>query len=212
MPDVISDFKAAAQANDTAKPLQEDLWKGDALAHLKEMAPRSQNQLTELTVSRVSDNASSKASLPLPIDLDKNLKDLQNNLEKTQKQIAELRQNCSPDLFQREQSRLSFTGNPYKLLTAGTGVGMLYRSPGFAAAPLVGFAGLQGYDDFKSLSNSSTLHDRTKYTLGLAADASIAAGSIGFLMESVPMRYKAPLLIGGLLTRAAVDFIPNSKK
>lgn len=197
-------------------PLQSDLWNGDHLSHLKDMldksaANRTAANKTELLVTRVSDTASAGNQVVLPKSLETDLKDLQKNLERTQKQIAELQQTCNSGLFDLELSRRSLTGNPYKILTAGTGLAVLSKSPGLATMPLTGVAALQGYDDFKNLREQTSFSGRGKYTLGLLADTAVGAGSLSFLTESVPMKYKAPLLIGGLLARAAIDFIPNRK-
>ena len=102
--------------------------------------------------------------------------------------------------------------NPYQILTAGTGLAVLAKSPGLASVPLTGFAALQGYDDFKNLRDQTTFAGRGKYTLGLMADTAAGSGALAFLTDSVPMKYKAPLLAGGMLARAAIDFIPEKKK
>jgi hypothetical protein len=144
-------------------------------------------------------------------NLEQDLTELRQSLEKTQQQIAELQKTSNSGLFDLEMSRRTLVENPYKILSAGSGLAMLGKSAGLAVIPLTGTAALQGYDDFKSLREQTTWAGRGKYTLGLASDTAIGAGALAFLTESVPMKYKAPLLVGGMLARAAIDFIPNRK-
>lgn len=191
-----------------------------------------------LTATATSDLTAGKGTQGLlPVDLSKNLKDLQSSLETTQKQIAELRKNSGSELYDLELSRRSMLGNPYKALALGTSIAMPVKglaslspwlSPGGvvdtvaankvargnwqATAVLTGFAALQGYDDYKNLRDQTTFGGYSKYAAGLLADTAVGAGSIAFLSESVPMKYKAPLVVGGLLARAAIDFIPDRKK
>ena len=61
------------------------------------------------------------------------------------------------------------------------------------------------------LGRQDTLAGRTKYCLGLLADGSALAGAVGYMTEIIPKQYRLPLLAGGLLVRAAVDFIPERK-
>jgi hypothetical protein len=205
MADVITEVKAAPKADDTAKHFHSDLWHMFDHSHSK----------TEAAVPAVPKPTDNKAANGthnlLPTDLEQNLKSLQQNLEKTQSQIAELQKNCNSGLYDLELSRRSMVENPYKILTAGSGLAMLTKSPGLASIPLTGFAALQGYDDFKNLRDQTTFAGRGKYTLGLMADTAVGAGSLAFLTDSVPMKYKAPLLLGGMVARAAIDFIPNKK-
>jgi hypothetical protein len=204
MPDVLNEIKTSEKTDHTANALREEAFKGGA-AH-----GATKN---ELAVTKPAEIPAFKGMQGvLPTDLEKNLKDLQQSLEKTQKQIAELQKTCGSNLYDNELASRSMIHNPYKILTAGSGLAMLTKSHGLAAIPLTGFAGLQGYDDFKSLREQTTFAGRGKYTLGLLADTAVGAGSLAFLTDSVPMKYKAPMLAGGLLVRAAIDFIPNKKK
>jgi|EP01043_Picozoa_sp_COSAG02_P058579 hypothetical protein len=209
MPDVVNELPTSKPDNTASTAFHEDLFKGGGLAQLKDLVDKNGGQIT---VSRVSDTSSGKAGTALlPPNLETDLKDLQKNLEKTQAQIAELRKNCDSGLYDLEQSRRAMVTNPYKILTAGSGLAMLSKSSGLAAVPLTGFAALQGYDDFKNLREQTTFAGRGKYTLGLLADTAVGAGSLAFLTDSVPMKYKAPLLIGGLVARGAIDFIHPKK-
>lgn len=209
MPDVVNELPSSKSTDNSSTAFHDDLFKGGGLAQLKDIVDKNGGQIS---VSRVSDTTTGKANTALlPPNLETDLKDLQKSLEKTQAQIAELQKNCNSGLFELEQSRRALVTNPYKVLSAGSGLAMLSKSPGLAAVPLVGVAGLQGYDDFKNLREQTTLSGRTKYTLGLVADTAIGAGAVGWMMDSVPMRYKAPLLLGGLVVRGAIDFIPNKK-
>jgi len=145
-------------------------------------------------------------------NLEQDLKDLQQSLEKTQKQIAELQKTSNTGLYDLEMSRRTLVENPYKILSVGSGLAMLGKSTGLAAIPLTGMAALQGYDDFKSLREQTNWAGRSKYSLGLVSDTAIGASALAFLAESVPMKYKAPLLVGGMLARVAIDFIPNKNR
>lgn len=208
MPDVVNELPTSKTDN-SSSAFHDDLFKGGGLAQLKEIVDKSGGQIV---LSRVSDSAAGKANNALlPPNLETDLKDLQKSLEKTQAQIAELRKNCDSGLYDLEQSRRAMLTNPFKILTAGSGLAMLSKSPGLATVPLSGFAALQGYDDFKNLREQTTFAGRGKYTLGLLADTAVGAGSLAFLTESVPMKYKAPLLIGGLVARGAIDFIHPKK-
>lgn len=146
-----------------------------------------------------------------PKDLATTLKELSINLKDTQDGLKEYLAKSDPSLYDLEVSRRGLLTNPYKILTAGSGLALLNASPKLSALQVTGVAALQGYDDYKNLLDSKTLGGRSKYALGLVADASIAAGSVSFLLESVPMKYKAPMLFGGLAVRAALDFIPTKK-
>ena len=204
MPDVLSEIKISTRDDQTAGTFHDELFKG---------LPEHGKARHEPAAERVADVPAAKgATVVLPVDLEKNLKDLQQSLEKTQKQIADLQKNCNSGLYDLELSRRSMVHNPYKILTAGTGLAVLAKSPGLASVPLTGFAALQGYDDFKNLRDQTTFAGRGKYTLGLMADTAAGAGALAFLTDSVPMKYKAPLLAGGMLARAAIDFIPEKKK
>lgn len=208
MPDLVSEKPTSTSTADFQVPaLQDEAWKAGNLASLKDIVKN--NSQTENTVTRVSDT-SGRGGLLTP-ELDKNLGDVQRILQDTQKQIADLRLHFNQTLYDNEQSRRAMFTNPYKVLSVGTGLAVFRTSPGLASVPLTGFAALQGYDDFKNLKESTNFQTRSKYTLGMVADTAIGAGALGFLSESVPMKYKAPLLVGGLLVRAAVDFIPNKK-
>jgi hypothetical protein len=203
MPDVISEIKTSpATDQKEAQPFHDELFNNKGAVSAK----------NELAVINNQDAPAITAQGLLAKNLETNLKDLQHTLDKTQKQIAELQKNCNSGLYDLELSRRSMTGNPYKILTAGTGLAMITKSPGLAAIPLTGFAALQGYDDFKNLRDQTTFGGRSKYALGLLADTAVGAGTLAFLTDAVPMKYKAPMLAGGLLVRAAVDFIPSKKK
>lgn len=205
------------EQNVQAPVLHDEAWREGSLNQLREITKGTTNgaPVPELTVTRVSDTDATQKKNPqdnlIPPALDKNLKDVQNILQETQKQIAELRLHYDRSLFDIEQNRRGVFSNPYKLMTVGTGAMVFRSSPGLASVPLTGFAALQGYDDFKNLKESTNWQTRGKYSMGLVADAAIGAGALGFLSESVPMRYKAPLLIGGALVRGALDFVPNKK-
>lgn len=144
-------------------------------------------------------------------DLAETLKELQINMRDTQDGLKDYLAKTDPRLYDLEMSRRGLLTNPYKTLTATSGMALFNVSPKLAALQVTGVAALQGYDDYKNLLDSKTGLGKTKYAVGLLADTAFAAGSIGFLMESVPMKYKAPLLIGGILVRGALDFIPTSK-
>lgn len=199
--------------------LHDDAWRSGSLNQLRDIVKSTSSgvPVQELTVTRVSDTDAAPLQKKNPQDnlippaLDKNLKDVQNILQETQKQIAELRLHYDKNLYDMEQSRRGVFSNPYKLMTVGTGAMVFRSSPGLAAVPLTGFAALQGYDDFKNMKDALNWQTRGKYSMGLVADAAIGAGALGFLSESVPMRYKAPLLIGGFLVRSALDFVPNKR-
>lgn len=212
MPDVLTETKHSSVTDQNPQPLLEGLWhpQQQALASAKEVAGNNE----PATVTRVSDTAPgtpASAKGLLPLDLEQNLKNLQQSLSDTQKQIAELQKTSNSGLYDLELSRRSLVENPYKILTAGTGLAALWKSPALSTIPLTGLAALQGYDDFKNLRDQTTWAGRGKYTLGLLSDTAVGAGSLAFLTESVPMKYKAPLLLGGLIARTAIDFIPNKK-
>lgn len=194
MAELVSETVKAGKSDseNAAKPLQEEFFREGQNQYVDRLFKAGQEQ-------------------QLPAGWDKELGDLQKQLERTQKLIKEMKVTCDTGLYDLELSRRSFTGNPYKILTAGSGLAMLPKSPYLAAVPLTGFAALQGYDDFKMLRNQDNLLGRSKYTLGLLSDGAAAAGALGFLSESVPMKYKLPLLLGGLAARAAIDFIPAKK-
>ena len=212
MPDQVNDKATSTNLETQAQvpALQDEAWKADSLATLKDIVknsgPQSGHQ-NEIAVSRVAD---SRNGLFSP-QQDKVFEDLHKALIETQKQMGEMRLQFSTTLYDNEQSRRSMLSNPYKVLTVGTGAAVFRTSPGLASLPLTGFAALQGYDDFKNLKESTSFQTRSKYTLGMVADTAVGAGALGFLSDSVPMKYKAPLLVGGLLVRAAVDFIPNKR-
>lgn len=201
MSDVLPEIKTSPKNDQQSLPLHDDLF--------KEMRSNAKN---ELAVTRASDKATDPLQGLMPKNLEKDLKDLQGALEKTQKEIAELHKKYNSGLYDLEMNRRTMLHNPYKILTAGSGLAMLSKSHALATVPLAGFAGMQAYDDIKSLGEQNTFAGRGKYTLGVAADTAIGAGALGFLSDSVPMKYKAPLLVGGLLARAAIDFIPNHNK
>lgn len=144
-------------------------------------------------------------------DLAQTLKELQVNLRDTQDGLKDYLAKADPSLYDLEMSRRGLLSNPYKVLTAGAGLALLNSSPRLSALQVTGVAALQGYDDYKSLLESTTFLGRTKYGVGLLADTAIAAGSISFLMDAVPMKYKASMLIGGMVIRGALDLIPTKR-
>ncbi|MBX9567949.1 MAG: hypothetical protein K2X77_03600 [Candidatus Obscuribacterales bacterium] len=144
-------------------------------------------------------------------DLAQTLKELQINLRDTQDGLKEYLAKSDPSLYDLEMSRRGYMTNPYKMLTTGAGLALLKSNPRLSALQVTGAAALQGYDDYKSLLDSTTVGGRAKYATGLLADTAIAAGSISFLLDSVPMKYKASLLVGGMVVRGALDLIPNKK-
>jgi hypothetical protein len=146
-----------------------------------------------------------------PKDLAETLKELQINMRDTQDGLKEYLAKTDPSLYDLEMSRRGLLTNPYKVFTGTSGLALLHVSPKLSALQVTGVAALQGYDDYKNLLDSKSATAKTKYAVGLLADTAFAAGSIGFMMESVPMKYKAPLLIGGILVRSALDFIPTKK-
>ncbi|MBX9722535.1 MAG: hypothetical protein K2X81_14145, partial [Candidatus Obscuribacterales bacterium] len=182
MPDVLKETPNTSKPEDASKPLQAELTPEDHQSQLKSMALKGATApLNELTVT--NSDGHKVGFQALPQNLDKDLKNLQSALETTQKQISDLRKTCDPGLLDIEASRRSFTGNPYKLLTAGSGLAMLYKSPALAAVPLTGYAALQGYDDYKGLAASTTFRERGKYTMSLLADTSAGAGALAFLTD-----------------------------
>ncbi len=215
MPDLSNEIPTSKNNEEAESPLREDALNPNALAQLKELSNKNNTGApvaNDLMVLHPElDNKSLNFKPGLPDNLNSDLKDLQKMLEKTQQQIHDLRLNCDSGLYDLEQSRRSMLGNPYKILTLGTGLAMMPKSYGFGAVPIAGFAALQGYDDVKNLLDQNTFAGRGKYTLGILADTAAGAGALGFLSEAVPMKYKAPLLIGGLVARAAIDFIPVKK-
>lgn len=213
MPELSAELPTVAKETEGQAPLLKDLWSSQHISKLEDAVNKDGSKQNHLTLTQVSENEVSKTTaMPLPGNLDTSLKDLQQNLERTQKLIQDLRKNCDNGLYDLELSRRSLTGNPYKILTAGSSLALLSKSPALGSVPLAGFAAMQGYDDFKNLLNQDSFAGRSKYTLGLLADLSMGAGSLGFLSESIPMRYKLPMLVGGLAVRTAVDFIPEKKK
>jgi hypothetical protein len=117
------------------------------------------------------------------------------------------------ELYELELSRRSVLGNPYKLMTAGSGIAMLADgAPVLGGLSIAGVAGLQAYDDFKNLRDQKSALGIGKYGLGLVADTAIGVGGLGFVLDEVPMEFKATLLIGGLLARGSIDFLSNRAK
>lgn len=136
------------------------------------------------------------------------LKALQKMLESTHNEISDLRRSLNSTADDTEMARRTLLSNPGKMMTASSGLAVLSKAPGLATMPLVGLAGLQGYDDFRNMVEAKSNYGSCKYALGLTADTALAAGSLGFLLEKVPAKYKSPLLLGGLLGRMALDLIP----
>jgi hypothetical protein len=172
---------------------------------------------TKASPDLATEHSNKPASLPSIPDID--FKDLQHSLEKTRQQMGEIQKYSNTELYDRELSRRSMVFNPYKILTAGSGLAMLNKSPEVAAVPLTGFAVLQGYDDVKNLGEQKSFGGISKYSLGLLADCTVGAGAGAYVLDavmpgnqSIPMRYKAALVIGGMAVRAALDFIPTHKK
>ena len=140
------------------------------------------------------------------------LKALQKMLESTHHEISDLRNCLSNKDDEAEHARRALLTNPGKMMTASSGLAVLSKTPGLATMPLVGLAGLQGYDDFRNLLDSKSTYGGGKYALGLAADSALAAGSLAFLLEKVPAKFKSPLLIGGLVGRVALDLLPGESE
>jgi hypothetical protein len=111
------------------------------------------------------------------------------------------------ELYESELSRRSVIGNPEKLLLAGSSLATLANdSPMLSGATFAGLAGLQAYDDFKNMRDQRTVLGFGKYGLGIAADAAMGLGGLGYLVDA-PLEYKAPLLFGGLVVRGAMDIV-----
>lgn len=147
------------------------------------------------------------------------LKELQDLLNKQRKPLGETEMLSHADLHSLVESNRSMLYNPSKLVAASSGLAMLLKSPQLAGASLSGFAGVQAYDDFKSFRDQKSISGWGKYSLGLAADSAVGAGAGAYLLEAIvpgkefiPTKYKAALVVGGLVARAAIDLIPIQKK
>jgi hypothetical protein len=113
-------------------------------------------------------------------------------------------------MFQ-DQQRRSLLGNPDKLLNLSCGITLLPMYPRLASVPLTYLAAQQGYHDFTNFKEQNSLLGSTKFAAGLLSDAAIGTAALGFLHEGIPIKLKAPLLLGGILARAIVDLLPPKK-
>ncbi len=197
-------------ANRSSELLLADSWKESA-AIIYEFSRLSAPAVAERNVFAGSNQSSMQSAESKQLDQSANvdLLALQKMLETTHEEISCLHRSLKNSAFETEQARRSLLTNPAKIMTASSGLAILSKTPGLATTPLVGLAGLQGYDDFRNLLDSNTVMGRGKYALGIAADTALAAGSLGFLIENVPTRFKTPLLLGGLLGRVALDLLPK---
>lgn len=208
MPDVLQE-KSAAPKEHAVEPLRlDDISIGGKNESKENIVPP---YIRETPASVENANRGSLPRVADQRDLRDILADLQIDLHKTQTGVNDLLQQGDPSLYDLDQSRRGLMTNPYKVMTGTAGMLMLNSNPLIGVGQIAAVAALQGYDDYKNLRSSDSLLLTSKYATGMAADLAIAAGSAAFLLESIPMKYKAPLLIGGIVLRSALDLIPNRK-
>ena len=186
-------------------------WGPDHLAQLKELQNiGDKNNSASVFFAAEKDFAPAKPETnPVNKDLAETLRELERNLGKTQTAVQDLMQRSDPALYELEMSRRGYVTNPYKMINTAAGLSVFKSSPLMGSVLIGGAAALQGFDDVKNLLEANTFTGRSKYSLGLLADTAIGAGAISFAISAVPMKYKAPLLFGGMVARAAIDLIPN---